>query len=163
MDLYYTTEKSLVFFPSIDIAAASGGQRPPQSPNIHYRSEVYHATSHRTLSPPVVPPPGSRRLSKGGRPHPEPALQTLETSPPASPHTLDILCYTGRPMNRYCIFNIHTLQRKSHFCILFPGIARPQSQFPHSCVFDRFTVYIYFQDRSTYFLQQNRQIDRGNT
>ncbi len=37
------------------------------------------------------------------------------------------------------------------------GIARPQSQFPHSCVFDRF---ICSHDRSTYFLQQNRQTSR---
>jgi hypothetical protein len=50
------------------------------------------------------------------------------------------------------------LQRKSHLCIPFLGIARPQSQFPHSCVCERFT---YSQDRSTYFLQQNKQIDSG--
>jgi hypothetical protein len=50
------------------------------------------------------------------------------------------------------------LQRNSHICIPFLGIARPQSQFPHSCVCERFT---YFQDRSTYFLRQNRQIDPG--
>ncbi len=42
-------------------------------------------------------------------------------------------------------------------CIPFLGIARPQ--FPHSCVCERF---IYSQDRSTYFLHQNRKIDRGN-
>jgi hypothetical protein len=41
-----------------------------------------------------------------------------------------------------------TLQRKSHLCIPFLGIARTQSQFPHSCVCERF---IYSQDRSTYF------------
>ncbi len=52
-----------------------------------------------------------------------------------------------------------TLQRKSHFCIPFLGIARPQSLFPHSCVRERF---IYFQDRSTYFLQQNSKLGRGN-
>ncbi len=51
------------------------------------------------------------------------------------------------------------LQGKSHLCIPFLGIARPQSQFSHSCVCERF---IYSQDRSKYFLQQNRQIDRGN-
>ncbi len=38
------------------------------------------------------------------------------------------------------------------------GIARPQSQLTHSCVCERF---IYSQDRSTYFLQQNRQSDRS--
>ncbi len=48
---------------------------------------------------------------------------------------------------------------KSYLCIPFLGIARPQSQFPHSCVCERF---IYSQDRSTYFLQPNWQIDRGN-
>ncbi len=31
-----------------------------------------------------------------------------------------------------------TLQRKSHFCISFLGIARPQSKFPHSFVCERF-------------------------
>ncbi len=34
--------------------------------------------------------------------------------------------------------------------ILFLGTARPQPQFPHSCVCERF---IYSQDRSTYFLK----------
>ncbi len=54
---------------------------------------------------------------------------------------------------------VHTLQRKSHLCIPSLGIARPQPQFPHSCVCERF---IYSQDRSTYFLQQNRETDGGN-
>jgi hypothetical protein len=54
-----------------------------------------------------------------------------------------------------------TLQRqfRLHTCIPFLGIARPQPQFPHSCVCERF---IYSQDRSTYFLQQKRQTNRGN-
>jgi hypothetical protein len=52
----------------------------------------------------------------------------------------------------------YTLQRKSHLCIPFLGLG-PQSQVPHSCVCERF---IYSQDRSTYFLQQNRQTDHGN-
>ncbi len=53
------------------------------------------------------------------------------------------------------------LQRKFHLCIPFLGIAGPQSQFPHSCVCvcERF---ICSQDQSTYFLQQNRHINRGN-
>ncbi len=38
------------------------------------------------------------------------------------------------------------LQRKSHFCIPFLGIVRPQFQFPHSRVCVRFK---YSQDRST--------------
>jgi hypothetical protein len=32
-------------------------------------------------------------------------------------------------------------------------------KFPHSCVCERF---IFSHDRSTYFLQQNMQTDRGN-
>jgi hypothetical protein len=43
---------------------------------------------------------------------------------------------------------MHALQRKSHLCISRKGIARPKSQFPHSCVCERF---IYSQDQSTYF------------
>ncbi len=31
-----------------------------------------------------------------------------------------------------------SLQRKSHLCIPFLGIARPQPQFPHSCVCEQF-------------------------
>ncbi len=42
----------------------------------------------------------------------------------------------------------NTLQGKSHLRIPFLGIARPHSQFTHSCVCERF---IYSQDRSTYF------------
>jgi hypothetical protein len=52
-----------------------------------------------------------------------------------------------------------TLQRQFRLYIPFLGIARPQPQFPHSCVCGRF---IYSQDRSTYFLQQKRQTHRGN-
>jgi hypothetical protein len=39
------------------------------------------------------------------------------------------------------------------------GIARPQSQFPHSCVCERF---IYFHDGSAYSAAGNMWIDRGN-
>jgi hypothetical protein len=39
----------------------------------------------------------------------------------------------------------------------FLGIARPQSQFPHSCVYEQF---IYSQDRSTHFLAAE-QADRS--
>jgi hypothetical protein len=45
------------------------------------------------------------------------------------------------------------------YVFLFLGIARPQSQFSHSCVCERF---IYSQDRSTFFLQQNRQTVHWN-
>ncbi len=51
-----------------------------------------------------------------------------------------------------------TLQRKSHLSIPFLGIVRPQSRFPHSCVYERFSIFPYF----TYFLQQNRQTDPRN-
>jgi len=44
---------------------------------------------------------------------------------------------------------LHTLQRKSHLFIPKKGIARPQSQFPHSCICERF---IHYHDPSTYFL-----------
>ncbi len=44
--------------------------------------------------------------------------------------------------------DVYTLQGKSYLCVSFLGIARPQPQFPHSCVCDRF---IYPQDPSTYF------------
>ncbi len=52
------------------------------------------------------------------------------------------------------------LQRKSHLCIPFLGVAWPRSQFPHSC--DCGERFKYSQDQSTYFLQQNRQIDHGD-
>jgi hypothetical protein len=51
------------------------------------------------------------------------------------------------------------LQRQFRLYIPFLGIARPQPQFPHSCVCERF---IYSQDRSTYFLQQKMQAHHGN-
>ena len=50
-------------------------------------------------------------------------------------------------------------QRQFRLYIPFLGIARPQPQYTHSCVCERF---IYSQDPFTYFLQKNRQIDRGN-
>jgi hypothetical protein len=45
------------------------------------------------------------------------------------------------------------MQRKSHLGIPFLGFARPQSQFPHSCVCERF---IYSQDQSTYLAAENK-------
>jgi hypothetical protein len=53
-----------------------------------------------------------------------------------------------------------TLQRKSHLCVPFLGIARPQSQFPHSCVCERF-IYSY-RIGPLIFLQLNRQTYHGN-
>jgi hypothetical protein len=56
------------------------------------------------------------------------------------------------------------LQRKSHFCIPFLGIAGLRGLSPnfhiYVCVCERF---MYSQNQSTSFLQQNRQIDRGNS
>jgi hypothetical protein len=54
-----------------------------------------------------------------------------------------------------------TLQEKFHFCIPRKGFARPQSQFSHSCVRERFVQYIH-RIGLHIFLQQNRQTDRGN-
>ncbi len=54
-----------------------------------------------------------------------------------------------------------TLLRRSDLCIPRNETARPHSQFPHSCICDRF---IYSQDRSTFSIlrQQIRQTDPGN-
>jgi hypothetical protein len=69
-------------------------------------------------------------------------------------------CYVYTVLKGRMSQDFTALQRKSHLCIPVLGIARPQPQFPHSCVCERF---IQSQDRSTYFLQQNRQTDHGNT
>jgi hypothetical protein len=61
--------------------------------------------------------------------------------------------------NPYKTIRETTLQGQFRLYIPFLGIARPQPQFPHSCVYERF---IYSQDQSTYFLQRNRQTHRGN-
>jgi hypothetical protein len=53
-----------------------------------------------------------------------------------------------------------TLYQKSNLCIPGKGIERPQSQFLHSCVCERF---IDSQNWSNYiWLQQNRQTDPRN-
>jgi hypothetical protein len=56
----------------------------------------------------------------------------------------------GQPADRPCELKqprSNALQGKSYLCIPFLGIARLQSQFPESCVCERF---ICSQDRSTY-------------
>jgi hypothetical protein len=53
-----------------------------------------------------------------------------------------------RTQEYFIIYFYSTLQGKSHLCIPFLGIARPQSQFPCSCVCEQF---IYSQDQFTYF------------
>ncbi len=52
-----------------------------------------------------------------------------------------------------------TLQRKFETDIPRKGIARPQSQFPHSCVCQRI---IYFHDRSACSAAGNMWTDPGN-
>ncbi len=52
------------------------------------------------------------------------------------------------------LFN--ALQRQFRLYIPFLGIARPQPQFPHSCVCERF---IYSQDRSTYIFPPAEKAD----
>jgi hypothetical protein len=55
-----------------------------------------------------------------------------------------------------------TLQRKSDLCIPSTGIARPQSQFPHSCIsVSASDLYIPIIGPHI-LLQQNRQTDTGN-
>jgi hypothetical protein len=51
---------------------------------------------------------------------------------------------------------LYTLQRQFRLYIPFLGIARPQPQFPHSCVCKRF---IYSQDRSTYVFPPAEKAD----
>ncbi len=53
------------------------------------------------------------------------------------------------------------LQRKSHLCIPRKGIARPQSQFPHSCICERF-IHILPGSVHIFSMQQNRLTDSGN-
>ncbi len=71
-----------------------------------------------------------------------------------------LLLVQGQSENFAFNFSIKdsTLQRKSHLCILFLGIARPQSKFPHSCVCERFILYIP-RIGPHIFLQQNRQTE----
>ena len=56
-----------------------------------------------------------------------------------------------------CRRRLSTRQRKFPLCIPFLGIARPQSQFLHSCICDRF---IYFQHRSFCFAAA-KYVDRS--
>jgi hypothetical protein len=64
------------------------------------------------------------------------------------------------PWTMFPMYEATTLQRKFHLCIPFLGTACAASVLiPHLWVCERF---IYFLDRTTYFLQQNRQINGGN-
>ncbi len=49
--------------------------------------------------------------------------------------------------------NMHCNGNSVYICIPSLGIARPQPQFPHSCVFERF---IYSQDQSTLHISSSR-------
>ncbi len=93
-------------------------------------------------------PPG---LAVPGEEAERPLLGGEGADPPTSRGHCEYTPGTGEE-NKYYTFGF-ALQRKSHLFITFLGIALPQSKFP-SCVCERF---IYSQDRSTYFLQQNWQ------
>jgi hypothetical protein len=56
---------------------------------------------------------------------------------------------THRKMTKAAQRGKTTLQGKLHLCIPFLGIARHQSQYPHSSVCEQFIIYS--QDWSTYF------------
>ncbi len=51
-----------------------------------------------------------------------------------------------------------TLQRQFRLSIPFLGIARPQPQFPHSCVYERFIYYIYYIYYILYIYKKGRPI-----
>jgi hypothetical protein len=69
--------------------------------------------------------------------------------------------FQARQVYQILIQNLSSATLQQQFRLYIPvlGIARPQPQFPHSCVCERF---IYSQDRSTYFIQQKWQTLRGN-
>ncbi len=69
-------------------------------------------------------------------------------------------CSEQRAFVNQTFFKPCALQRKFHLCIPFLGIARPQFQFPHLCVCERFT---YSRIGPHIWLQQNRQTNPGNT
>ncbi len=70
------------------------------------------------------------------------------------------MCVSSRRTHNRTLHSLQSsdfaLQRKSHLCIPRKGIARPQSQFPHSCVCERFLQYIP-KIGPHIFLQQNRK------
>ena len=71
--------------------------------------------------------------------------------------TLEVYIITDKKYSLFCLWLLAALQRKSQLCISRKGIARPQSQYPHSCVCEQ------FQDRSTYFPVVEKAVaDRGN-
>ncbi len=45
-----------------------------------------------------------------------------------------------------------TLQRKSHLCVPILGIARPQSQFLHLCVCERFICTVHSQESGSFHI-----------
>ncbi len=73
-------------------------------------------------------------------------------------HSVYVIGNNGLKLEHlYCLYSVHTA-KKIPFLYSFSGncaVSVPK-KCPHS---ERF---IHCQDRSTYFLQQNRQIDRGN-
>ncbi len=75
-------------------------------------------------------------------------------------YSLKVL-YNGTGGVGVWVVSIDTLQRQFGLYIPSLGIARPQPQFPHSCVLERF---IYSQDQSTYSSSRTgRPIVRSQT
>jgi hypothetical protein len=56
----------------------------------------------------------------------------------AEPYCLVKDMYSDSDFFMLCLAELFALQRKSHLGIHFLGIARPQPQFQHSCVCERF-------------------------
>jgi hypothetical protein len=69
----------------------------------------------------------------------------LRTQVKCRPLIYNTICLAATAMNQY---------RKLETNIPRKGIVRPQSQFPHSCVCERYIQYIYSHDRSAFLLQE---------
>jgi hypothetical protein len=87
------------------------------------RPLLFHVLRLRSLSPIICP------LSQVSVPF-------LPSSVPCLPSSVPCLVMSKNGLD--------ALQRKSHLCIPFLGIAQPQSQFPHSCVCERFQYSVIF-------------------
>jgi hypothetical protein len=76
--------------------------------------------------------------------HCAPATCMVAIVPHCRPITLETRSLYAPPHIHTALLGISlsALQRQFRLCIPFLGIARPQSQFPHSCVWERFIQYI---------------------
>jgi hypothetical protein len=148
----------------LDLAAAAAATERPPPPGWNSNrpgsgtSTVSEMSSLSSLSVGRSEPANSSgveetfSLDETADHHPPPPLEEQEESL----HHMNYGIAIGKKFSYQCC---HTANEKSHLCSPFLGIARPQFHFLHSCVCERF---IYSQDRSTYFLQQNRQTDPRN-